>query len=246
MGENWRENAMADPAPYTREDKAAQPPLSFADFRASVVRAPTKALIRTPHTLTEVTGPSGEGVWDSLMGGAVSDLTRQHGGVPLGERIIVSGRVRDENDRPVPGVMIEILQANSAGRYVHEYDQHDAPLDPNFTGAGRVISDADGNYRFITIKPGPYPWYNQRNAWRPSHIHFSLTGAAFANRLITQMYFPGDPLLGYDPIFNSVPTDRARERMVAHFDLEATQPEFALGYHFDIVLRGAEATPENR
>jgi len=242
MGENWRENAMADPAPYTREDKAAQPPLSFADFKASVVRAPTQPLIRTPHTLTEVTGPEGEGVWEKLMGPAVTDLTRLHSGEPLGERIIVSGRVLDENDRPVPGVMIEILQANSAGRYVHQYDQHDAPLDPNFTGAGRVISDADGNYRFITIKPGPYPWYNQRNAWRPSHIHFSLTGAAFANRLITQMYFPGDPLFPLDAIANAVP-EAYRQRIVARFDPPTAEPFWALGYRFDFVLRGRNATP---
>jgi protocatechuate 3,4-dioxygenase beta subunit len=233
---------MADPAPYARDDKAAQPPLSFPAFRASVVREPSHPPIRIPHTLTEVTGPCGEGVWESLMGPAVADLTRQHKGAPVGERIIVSGRVLDENERPVPNTMIEILQANAAGRYVHQYDQHDAPLDANFTGAGRVITDADGRYRFVTVKPGAYPWYNHRNAWRPSHIHFSLMGAAFANRLITQMYFPGDPLFALDAIANAVP-EAARERIVARFDLDSTEPFWALAYRFDFVLRGRNATP---
>ena len=233
---------MADPVPYARDDEAAQPPLSFAAFKASMVRAPSKPLIRAPHTLTEITGPSGEGVWERLMGPAVADLTREHEGEPLGERIVVSGRVLDENDRPVPNTMIEILQANAAGRYVHQYDQHDAPLDPNFTGAGRAISDGEGRYRFITIKPGAYPWYNHRNAWRPAHIHFSLMGAAFANRLITQMYFPGDPLFPLDAIANAVPQS-ARGRIVAQFDLQTTEPFWALGYRFDFVLRGRNATP---
>jgi protocatechuate 3,4-dioxygenase beta subunit len=233
---------MADPVPYAREDKAAQPPLSFSEFRASVVRAPSKPLIQTPHTLTEITGPSGDGVWERLMGPALTDLTRQHTGVPVGERIVLSGRVLDENDRAVPNTMIEILQANAAGRYVHQYDQHDAPLDENFTGAGRVITDAEGRYRVITIKPGAYPWYNNHNAWRPAHIHFSLTGSAFANRLITQMYFPGDPLFPLDAIANAVPAS-SRDRLVARFDLETTEPFWALGYRFDFVLRGRNATP---
>ena len=233
---------MANPVPYAREDRTAQPPHSFADFKASAVRAPTHPLIRVPHTLTETTGPSGEGVWQTLMGPAVADLTRQHSGEPLGERIIVSGCVLDENDRPVPNTMIEILQANAAGRYVHQYDQHDAPLDPNFTGAGRVITDAEGKYRFISIKPAPYPWYNHRNSWRPAHIHFSLVGAAFANRLITQMYFPGDPLVPLDAIANAVPA-AARERLVAQFDIPTAEPFWALAYRFDFVLRGRNATP---
>jgi protocatechuate 3,4-dioxygenase beta subunit len=233
---------MADPTPYAREDEAAQPASSFAEFKASIVRAPAKAPIRAPHTLTETTGPFGADVWDGLMGPEVTDLTRQHPGKPLGERIIVSGSVRDENDRPVPDTMIEILQANAAGRYVHQYDQHDAPLDPNFTGAGRVITDAEGRYRFITIKPGAYPWYNARNAWRPAHIHFSLMGSAFANRLITQMYFPGDPLFSYDAIAKAVPVS-ARSRLVARFDMETTEPFWALAYRFDFVLRGRNATP---
>jgi protocatechuate 3,4-dioxygenase beta subunit len=233
---------MADPVPYARDDERAQPPLKFAPFKASIVRAPGHKPIRVPHTLTETTGPSGVDVWEKLMGPAITDLTRQHGGEPLGERIVVSGRVLDENERPVANTMIEILQANAAGRYVHEYDQHDAPRDPNFTGAGRVVTDAEGNYRFITVKPGAYPWYNGHNAWRPAHIHFALMGSAFANRLVTQMYFPGDPLFPLDAIANAVP-ESARQRLVARFDLETTAPFWALSYRFDFVLRGRNATP---
>jgi protocatechuate 3,4-dioxygenase beta subunit len=160
-----------------------------------------------------------------------------------GERIIVAGRVLDENGRPVPHAMIEIWQACSTGRYNHPIDQHDAPLDPNFHGEGRVFTDAEGRYRFVSIKPGSYPWRNHKNAWRPNHIHYSLFGQGFAQRLVTQMYFPGDPLLEFDPIFHTVADKAARERLVAQFDLDITQPEWALGYRFDIVLRGREATP---
>ena len=233
---------MADPLPFLPDDKNVQPPLKFEEFRASAVRAPGKPLVRIPHTLTETTGPSGESIWEQLMGPAITDLTRQHKGEPLGERIVVSGRVLDENDQPIPNVMIEILQANSAGRYVHEYDQHDAPRDPNFTGAGRVITDAEGRYRFITVKPGAYPWYNDWNSWRPAHIHFSLVGPAFANRLVTQMYFPGDPLFPLDAIANAVPKEY-RRLLVARFDKATTEPFWALSYQFDFVLRGRAATP---
>jgi protocatechuate 3,4-dioxygenase beta subunit len=233
---------MAEPLAYAPDDKAAQPQHSFAEFKASVVRAPQQPLISIPQTLTEVTGPSGEGVWEKLMGPAIVDLTRQHKGEPMGERIVVQGRVVDENDRPVPHTMIEILQANASGRYVHGYDQHDAPLDENFTGAGRVVTDAEGRYRFITIKPGAYPWYNHWNGWRPAHIHFSLMGPAFATRLITQMYFPGDPLFPYDAIANAVPA-AARDRLIARFDMDTTEPFWALSYRFDFVLRGRSATP---
>ena len=232
---------MADPLPYAGDDETAQPPLAFAEFKASVVRAPQQPLIPIPQTLTEVTGPSGKGVWEKLMGPAIADLTRQHKGEPIGERIVVQGRVVDENDRPVPNTMIEILQANAGGRYVHGYDQHDAPLDENFTGAGRVVTDAQGAYRFITIKPGAYPWYNHWNGWRPAHIHFSLMGPAFATRLITQMYFPGDPLFAYDAIANAVPAS-ARDRLIARFDMDTTEPFWALSYRFDFVLRGRSAT----
>jgi len=155
----------------------------------------------------------------------------------------VSGRVIDENGRPVPSTLVEVWQANAAGRYRHQNDRHDAPLDPNFSGCGRVITDADGRYRFVTIRPGAYPWRNHHNAWRPAHIHFSLFGRAFATRLVTQMYFPGDPLLPLDPIFNSTADETSRDRLVSAFDLDTTVPEHALGFRFDIVLRGRDATP---
>lgn len=177
---------------------------------------------------------------------ADNDLTRQHAGEPLGERISVSGRVLDDNGRPVPDALIELWQCNAAGRYRHRIDQHQAPIDPNFSGAGRTLTDAQGNYRFITIKPGPYPWENHPNAWRPAHIHFSLYGTAFATRLVTQMYFPGDPLFPFDPIFNSVRDERARQRMIARFEMNRTEPGWSLGFRFDIVLRGRESTPFER
>jgi protocatechuate 3,4-dioxygenase beta subunit len=197
-------------------------------------------LIFTPQTLSEVTGPVfGPGDISQTD----NDLTRQHEGEPLGERIIVNGRVLDSNGRPIPGTLLEIWQANSAGRYVHVKDQHPAPLDLNFTGAGRTLTDENGAYRFTTIKPGAYPWLNHPNAWRPAHIHFSVFGRAFITRLVTQMYFPSDPLLAFDPVYQSVPDEKARQRMISKFDLETTQPQWALGYKFDIVLRGPEATP---
>jgi len=175
------------------------------------------------------------------------DLTRQHKGAPLGQRIVVSGRVLDEDDRPVPYTLIELWQANSAGRYLHERDQHDAPLDPNFSGLGQVFTDSEGRYTFVTIRPGEYPWRNHYNAWRPAHIHFSLFGPAFATRLVTQMYFPGDPLLAHDPIFNCVDDENARNRLISIFDWDSTIPEQALGYRFDIRLRGKDSSPfENR
>jgi protocatechuate 3,4-dioxygenase beta subunit len=193
--------------------------------------------------LSEITGPAyGHGKIRELD----HDLTRQHDGEPLGERIIVTGRVLDGDGRPVRNSLVEVWQANAAGRYVHSGDRHPAPLDPNFTGAGRCLTDDDGRYRFVTVKPGAYPWGNQENAWRPAHIHFSLFGPAFATRLITQMYFPGDPLFEYDPIFQSVRDPRARERLISTFDLETTEPEWALGYNFDIILRGRSSTPFER
>jgi protocatechuate 3,4-dioxygenase beta subunit len=173
------------------------------------------------------------------------DLTAQHEGEPLGERIVVTGRVLDEDGRPLRGALVEVWQANAAGRYKHEVDRHPAPLDPNFSGAGRCLTDDDGRYRFVTVKPGAYPWGNHENAWRPAHIHFSLFGRTFTQRLVTQMYFPGDPLFPYDPIFNSVRDPRARELLVARFDLETTRPEWALGFQWDVVLGrgGPETTP---
>jgi protocatechuate 3,4-dioxygenase beta subunit len=224
---------------YAHED-AGSPLSLFPDYRSTVKRSPQTPLIRIPHTLSEITGPAG--VWDRLMGPALADLTTQHKGAPLGQRIIVSGRVLDEDHRPVPNTVIEIWQANAAGRYIHVKDQWDAPLDPNFTGAGRVITDEQGRYRFITIRPGAYPWGNHKNAWRPAHIHLSLLGPAFATRLVTQLYFPDDPLIEIDPIANAVPLP-FRHRMVSRFDIASTQPNWALGYLFDIVLKGRDQTP---
>jgi protocatechuate 3,4-dioxygenase beta subunit len=225
---------------YRRALPGTQPSALHPPYISSLKRAPSKPLIPLPHTISEVTGPR--------FGAEVAkpgsfDLTRQHAGEPLGERIIVSGTVLDENGRPVPHTLIEIWQANAAGRYLHAMDQHNAPLDPNFTGCGQVVTDAQGRYRLVTIRPGAYPWRNHYNSWRPAHIHFSLFGPAFATRLVTQMYFPGDPLLPHDPIFNCVPDEKARDRLISIFDWESTIPEQALGYRFDIVLRGREATP---
>jgi protocatechuate 3,4-dioxygenase beta subunit len=225
--------------PYSPEDGKAQPPSLHPDYRSTVLRSPGQPLIRIPQTLTELTGPD---EWVRLMGEPVADLTKQHKGAPIGPRIIVSGRVLDENHRPVPATIVEIWQANAAGRYVHTRDQWDAPLDPNFTGAGRVITDAQGHYRYVTVKPGPYPWGNHYNAWRPAHIHLSLHGPAFATQLVTQMYFPDDPLIEIDPIANAVPMPY-RQRMVSRFDIETTKANWAIGYLFDIVLRGHAATP---
>ncbi len=226
--------------PYRRSAAGSQPPHLYEPYRSTILRAPRRPLILLPHTLSEVTGPV---YGHSAVTETDSDLTRQHAGEPLGERIIVTGRVLDDNGRPVPHALIEIWQTNAAGRYRHSHDDHPAPLDPNFTGAGRALTDANGQYRFVTIKPGAYPWKNHDNAWRPAHIHFSLFGSAFATRLVTQMYFPGDPLFRYDPIFQSIPDERARQRLIAQFDLATTRPEWALGYQFNIILRGREATP---
>jgi protocatechuate 3,4-dioxygenase beta subunit len=219
---------------------AAQPPRLSADYRSTVKRSPHKPLIPIRASLSELTGPV---YGHEAVRPGDNDLTRQHSGEPLGERIIVHGHVRDEDGRGVPNTLLEIWQANACGRYIHVRDQHPAPLDPNFTGAGRAQTDAEGYYSFVTIKPGAYPWGNHHNAWRPAHIHFSVFGHAFISRLVTQMYFPGDPLFAFDPIFNSVPDEAARYRMVSSFDLGATKPEWALAYRFDIVLRGRNATP---
>ncbi len=230
---------MIQITPYQPED-AGQPPSLFPDYKSTQLRSPQKPLIRIPSTLTEVTGPADR--WGDMMGLAIEDLTKQHAAPPQGQRIIVSGRVLDDTGRPVPKTVIEIWQANAAGRYIHTADNWDAPLDPNFTGMGRAITDDQGRYRFVTVKPGAYPWGNHHNAWRPAHIHLSLFGPAFATRLVTQHYFEGDPLIPLDPICNAVPA-AARERLFARFDINTTQPSWALGYLFDIVLRGPRATP---
>ena len=225
---------------YPPQSAKVHPAYDFGGYRSSEKRSPRKPLVILPHTLSELTGPV---YGHESVRPEDADLTRVHAGEPLGERIVVHGRVLDEDERPVRNTLIEIWQANAAGRYIHTVDQHPAPLDPNFTGAGRVVTDDEGHYRFTTIKPGAYPWRNHPNAWRPAHIHLSLFGPSFLSRLVTQMYFPGDPLFPYDPIFNSVPDEKARARMVSSFDLENTMPEWALAYRFDIVLRGRRATP---
>ena len=230
-------------ASYRRPAPGTQPDYLFPPDASTVKRAPTQALVMLPQTLTETTGPVfGR---DEVKPGD-ADLTRQHRGAPIGERMIVSGRVLDENGKPVAKTLVEIWQANSAGRYPHRVDQHDAPMDPNFTGCGRALTDKNGHYRFVTIKPGEYPWRNHYNAWRPAHIHFSLFGPAFATRLVTQMYFPGDPLLERDPMYNCVPDEGAKRRLISTFDWNTTIPEIALGYRFDIVLRGPKQTPMER
>jgi len=225
---------------YRRPSPETQPDRACAAYRSTARRCPQKPLIQLPHGLSEITGPL---YGHNPIGETDNDLTRQHAGEPLGERIIVTGCVMDEDGHALRNTLVEIWQANAAGRYIHARDNHPAPLDPNFTGAGRAMTDEEGRYRFVTIKPGAYPWKNHANAWRPAHIHFSLFGPALVTRLITQMYFPGDPLFAYDPILQSIPCEQARQRLVSSFDLETTQPEWALGYRFDIILRGREATP---
>ncbi len=225
-------------AGYRRE--TADPPYLHPDYVSTRTRAPSRPLVPLAHTLSEVTGPV---YGHERVGDTDHDLTRQHGGEPLGERMILHGRVLDGDGRPVRNSLIELWQANAAGRYKHDVDRHPAPLDPNFSGAGRCVTDDDGRYRFITVKPGAYPWRNHPNAWRAAHIHISLFGPAFATRLVTQLYFPGDPLFFQDPIFQSVREVRDRQRMISRFDLDQTVPEWALAYEFDVVLRGRDATP---
>ncbi len=234
---------MAEWIDYRRRYPETQPPLLHPPYISSQKRAPTKSLIDLPHSISETTGPNFRG---SSVSPLAYDLTKQSAGAPIGERIVVSGRVLDEDGRPVRDTLIEIWQANAAGRYLHKNDQHDAPLDPNFTGCGHALTDGEGGYRFVTVRPGAYPWRNHTNAWRPAHIHFSVFGPAFVTRLITQMYFPGDALQAFDPIFNSIADEKARARLIASFDWESTVPETALGFRFDIVLRGRHATPLER
>lgn len=225
---------------YPRESARDDPPYSWPAYGSTRLRAPREPLIVIPQTLSELTGPA---FGHNPVQASDADLTIQSAAAPIGERIVVHGRVLDEQQRPIPQTLVELWQANATGRYQHVADQHDAPLDPNFFGAGRCITDVEGRYRFVTIRPGAYPWGNHPNAWRPAHIHLSVFGPCFLTRLVTQMYFPGDPLFPFDPIFNSITDAGARERMVAKFDLDATVPQWALGFRFDIVLRGPRATP---
>jgi protocatechuate 3,4-dioxygenase, beta subunit len=225
---------------YRRCKPGTQPEYLHEPYASSMKRSPRQPLVQIPCTLSEITGPDFSHM---LNPSAVCDLTKCSPGEPIGERIIVWGRVLDEDGRPQRRSFIEVWQANAAGRYLHDIDQHNAPLDPNFKGNGHVFTNDDGVYQFTTIKPGAYPWRNHYNAWRPQHIHFSVFGQACATRLITQMYFPGDPLLALDPIYNCTADEESRKRLIAQFDLEKTVPEIALGYRFDIVLRGRAATP---
>jgi protocatechuate 3,4-dioxygenase beta subunit len=227
----------ADASPIVLPDDPSFGPevqVDYPGYRSTRWRAPSRPLVTLPEELHALDGPV---FGADFVAESDADLTAQHEGEPLGERIIVTGRVIDEDGRPLRGALVEVWQANAAGRYKHEVDRHPAPLDPNFSGAGRCLTDDEGRYRFVTVKPGAYPWGNHENAWRPAHIHFSLFGRAFTQRLITQMYFPGDPLFPHDPIFQSVRDARARELLVASLDLERTEPEWALAYRFDIVLR---------
>ena len=225
---------------YRKPDRGTQPDYLFPPYASTVKRSPSQPLVLLPNSLSETTGPL---FGHEFIKANDYDLTKQGNGDPIGERIVVSGRVLDANARPVANTLVEIWQANGAGRYPHKRDNHNAPLDPNFKGCGRTLTDAEGRYRFISIRPGEYPWRNHYNAWRPAHIHFSLFGPAFVTRLVTQMYFPGDPLLDFDPMYQSIPDERARRRLISAFDWETTIPEQALGYKFDIVLRGRDETP---
>ena len=226
---------------YNGFDSSVQPSKLYPEYKSTVLRAPSQPMIVIPQGLSELNGPV---FGDFSLGEFDHDLTKNAvvNGQPLGERIVVHGKVLNENGQPVPDILVEIWQANSAGRYVHKVDQHDAPLDPNFLGTGRCRTDKYGYYCFYTIKPGAYPWGNHYNAWRPNHIHFSLFGPNITTRLVTQMYFPGDPLFAYDPIFQSIP-EKGRPLVISSFDLSRTEPDFALAYRFDIILRGPASTP---
>jgi protocatechuate 3,4-dioxygenase, beta subunit len=221
-----------------------EPPYLHPDYRSTVLRAPTRPLVRLPEEwFHHAPGPAFGRI---PVRPEDADLTRQHAGQPLGERIIVAGRVLDSDGRGIPGALVEVWQANAAGRYVDPVDQHPAPLDPNFTGAGRCLTGADGGFRFVTVRPGAYPWRNHPNAWRPAHVHFSVFGPELSSRLLTQMYFPGDPLLPFDPVLNSIADPRGRALLVAGFDPDLTEPEWALGFRWDLVVRGSAATPVER
>jgi len=231
---------VSEPLEYSRKSKSDHPPALYEGYKSTALRSPNREPIKIDHTLTEVTGPLFR---NEKIDAGEDDLSIVDGKEAQGQRIFVSGKVLDEDGKPVPNTLIEMWQCNAAGRYKHSVDQHPAPLDSNFTGKGRVVSDDKGNYKFTTIRPGAYPWGNHYNAWRPAHIHFSLFGPSLITRLITQMYFPDDPLFSFDPIFNSISDETVRKRMISRFDLETTEPDFALSFKFDFVLRGREATP---
>jgi protocatechuate 3,4-dioxygenase, beta subunit len=234
MAADYASSLSAGGAPETA------PRLDYAPYRSSLLRHPTKSFHHSDPEGVELWAPAfGHRDVDPLE----ADLTIQHGGDPVGERLVVTGRVLDGDGRPVRHQLVEVWQANAAGRYIHKRDQHPAPIDPNFTGVGRCLTDDDGWYKFTTIKPGPYPWKNHHNAWRPAHIHFSVFGTAFTQRLVTQMYFPGDPLFAFDPIYQAIVDQQARDRLVAAYDHDLTQHEWSTGYRWDIVLTGTGQTP---
>ncbi|MEV0134200.1 protocatechuate 3,4-dioxygenase subunit beta [Dactylosporangium sp. NPDC050688] len=238
--ESQRQISAEIAALHAADRPARQPRLAFPPYRSSILRHPTKDLRPADPEGAELVAPVfGHCDVDPLE----ADLTVQHGGEPIGERIVVQGRVLDGDGRPVRRQLVEVWQANAAGRYLHRRDRHPAPMDPNFTGAGRCLTDDEGGYRFVTIKPGPYPWRNHHNAWRPAHIHFSLFGSEFTQRLVTQMYFPADPLFALDPIAQSITDPQARQRLVAAYDHDLSEPEWLLGYRWDVVLTGAHRTP---
>jgi len=233
---------MPERRPVRRGQDPSFPPFVFPDYRSTTSRAPSLPLVEPPTALADIGGP---GPVLAQMIEEVADLTSNAGTgeVAMGERIIVTGTLRDPGGDPVPSAVIEIWQANAAGRYLHDDDRHDAPLDPNFTGIGRCLTDETGVYRFLSVRPGAYPWGNHPNAWRPSHVHLSIFGTSFSDRLVTQMYFPGDPLQAIDPIFNSIPDPAARDRLVARYDHHVTESDWALGFRFDVTLAGPTATP---
>lgn len=231
---------------FIPRDMTAHPPSLTPIYKTSVFRSQRFPPLSLQNSLTEVTGPV---IGQDELGPLDNDLFRNFAkdGDPIGERIIVHGRVLDGNARPVPGVLVEFWQANASGRYRHVNDRYEAPIDPNFGGCGRCLTDGEGRYHFRTVKPGPYPYRNRGNDWRPAHIHFSVFGTGFAQRLISQMYFEGDPLIPHDSILATIPDPAARERLVARLDLGATIPLHTLAYRWDIVLRGSRSTLfENR
>jgi len=238
---------MRQPAEFYPRDRSVHPPAFTPDYKTSVTRSPRFALISLQNSVSEVTGPVfGHGDIDPGDNDLLSNYAKA-GESPIGERIILHGRVLDENARPVPHTLVEIWQANAGGRYRHKKDTYLAPIDPNFGGCGRTLTDADGYYYFRTVKPGAYPWRNLVNNWRPAHIHLSVFGTAFAQRLITQCYFEGDPLIPLCPIVQTIPDPAAIDRLVARLDLNATIPLDTIAYRFDIVLRGRRSTLfENR